>query len=51
MIQVVTLTLLVLFASATNIHPISPPELFTIFKEPMATHVSPIGFRPLSGRL
>ena len=51
------LQLLVIFSATiylvlgTAIYPISPPELVTLFKEPIKVHLSPIGYRPLVGRL
>lgn len=32
-------------------HVLSPPELASLFPKPIETHPSPIGFKPLTGRI
>ena len=36
---------------ASNVKVVGPPELVKQFPNPIAAHLSPIGYRPLSGRL
>lgn len=36
---------------ATSVHPVSPPEFAALFPQRIETHVSPIGFKPLTGRI
>lgn len=47
------LLLLLLLAGtfAADLHPVGPDALRQMFSEPIKAHISPIGFRPLSGRL
>ena len=44
-------TLFLVIALAADIHPMEPNDLKKLFTEPIKAHISPIGYRPLSGRL
>jgi hypothetical protein len=49
--KAVTLSLLLALVASTTVTLLSPPELVSQFNQPFPMHLSPIGFRPLSGRL
>jgi len=45
------LCLTLLLAQVADVHPMEPKELTEMFTTPIKAHLSPIGYRPLSGRL
>jgi hypothetical protein len=45
------LALLATVALAADLHPVGPEDLTKLFSSPIKAHLSPIGYRPLSGRL
>ena len=51
MIKYLFTTFLVGIVFATTLHPVHPDDFAQLFTEPIKAHVSPIGFRPLSGKL
>lgn len=51
MIKYLFITFLVGSVVSTTLHPVHPDDFAQLFKEPIKAHVSPIGFRPLSGKL
>ena len=48
---VVILTFVVLVGNATHIYAVEPESLRKLFPDGIKAHISPIGFKPLSGRL
>ena len=48
---VIILTLLVMVGNTTHIYAVEPESLRKLFPEGIKAHISPIGFKPLSGRL
>ena len=42
---------LLVLTLAADMHPMEPKELIALFTQPIKAHLSPIGYRPLSGRL
>jgi hypothetical protein len=48
------ITLFALMATLSltaDVHPMEPQDLAQLFTAPIKAHLSPIGYRPLSGRL
>lgn len=49
--RIILLLFLIAAALSATLQVLAPPALASKFPNPMIVHLSPIGFRPLSGRL